>query len=83
MGAEAGIGRFHDFEKGKIRHEHPGFELFVVFSLSTFVFLTIELISRIQDLYKIFPLIDVVTHFLAGFAMFHFAIWLATVLKDR
>ncbi|PLW80112.1 hypothetical protein C0585_04320 [Candidatus Woesearchaeota archaeon] len=68
--------------KGKI-HIHPGFETFILASISIIIFLSIELISRIRDWYRIFPYIDIFTHLLAGISLFFVAFWIGTVLKDK
>lgn len=59
------------------------FELFSIASISMILFLSIELFSRIQNLYEVFPYIDIITHFLAGLSLFLMAYWLANIMRDR
>ncbi len=58
------------------KHQYRNNNLIII-TLSLFIaFLLVELIFRIHDLYRIFPSVDIISHFMSGMATTSLFYWL-------
>jgi len=61
----------------------PNNELFISAVAMLIVFLAVELLFRVYDLYRIFPPVDIISHLLSGMTVTTGAFWVASLTKIK